>query len=318
VTRRGRHSTTEISKPPALRRGDRIAIVAPASPFVRDELEAGAAEIARLGFEPVIDERIYARERYVSGAPELRAAHLTEAWIDPSIAALVCARGGYGSVQVLPLLDAAVFRRTPKIFLGYSDVTSVLTWLTQAVGCVAFHGPMVAGRLSHGPARYDEATLLAAVGRAEPLGRLTPPTLEVVQPGETCGVLAGGTLTQLVASLGTPFAFDPPPGYVLFLDEVNERPYRLDRMLMQLTLSGLVARAGAIVFNELPNCDEPEGGAYAIDTIRSVLRGFEGPIVRGFPSGHTPGATMTLPFGVRVTVSAHSTPALILEEAAVA
>jgi muramoyltetrapeptide carboxypeptidase len=317
VTRRGRQSAIEIRKPPALRQGDRIAIVAPASPFVRDELEAGAAELARLGFEPVIDERVYARERYVSGPPELRAAHLADAWADPSIAALVCARGGYGSVQVLPLLDAAAFRRTPKIFLGYSDVTSVLTWLTQAVGCVAFHGPMVAGRFSHGPARYDQATLLAAVSRTEPIGRLSPPSLEIVQPGEGAGPLLGGTLTQLVASLGTPFAFDPPAGHVLFLDEVNERPYRLDRMLVQLALSGLVARASAIVFNELPNCDEPEGGVHAIDTIRSVLRGFEGPIVRGFPSGHTPGAAMTLPFGVRVTVSARSTPALIVEEAAV-
>lgn len=318
MSSRGRRSATTIRKPPALRRGDRVAIVAPASPFARDELEAGAAEIARLGFEPVIDERIFARERYVSGSAALRAAHLTEAWTDPAVAALVCARGGYGSVQVLPLLEAPVFRRTPKIFLGYSDVTSLLTWLTQSVGCVAFHGPMVAGRFSHGPARYDEATLLAATGRAEPLGRLTPPTLEIVRPGEASGLLVGGTLTQLVASLATPFAFDPPVGHVLFLDEVNERPYRLDRMLVQLALSGLVARASAIVFNQLPNCDEPEGGAFAIDTIRSVLRGFEGPILRGFPSGHTSGAAMTLPLGVRVTVSARGAPALIVEDAAVA
>jgi muramoyltetrapeptide carboxypeptidase len=317
VKSRGR-TVTEIRRPPALRRGDRIAIVAPASPFARDELDAGVAEIARLGFEPVIDERIFAREGYVSGPPEVRAAHLTDVWTDPSIAAVVCVRGGYGSVQVLPLLDPDAFRRTPKIFLGYSDVTSVLTWITQTIGCVAFHGPMVAGRLSHGPARYDETSLLAAIGRAEPLGRLSPQTLEAVQDGEASGPLAGGTLTQLVASLGTPFAFDPPPGCVLFLDEVNERPYRLDRMLVQLKLSGLVARASAIVFNELPNCDEPEGGAFAIDTIRSVLNGFQGPILRGFPSGHTPGAAITLPLGVRVAVATRGEPALIIAEAAVA
>jgi muramoyltetrapeptide carboxypeptidase len=317
VTSRGRIEPTEIRKPPALRRGDRVAIVAPASPFSREELEAGAAEIARLGFEPIVDDRVFARDRYVSGVPEIRAAHLTDVWTDPSIPAIVCARGGYGSVQVLPRLDAALFRRTPKIFLGYSDVTSVLTWLVQSVGCTAFHGPMVAGRLSHGAARYDEATLLGAVMRAEPLGRIAPPGLEVVQAGESRGVLTGGTLTQLVASLGTPYAFDPPHGCVLFLDEVNERPYRLDRMLVQLVLSGLTARASAIVFNELPNCDEPEGDAFAIDTIRAVLKGFDGPILRGCPSGHTPGAAITLPFGVRVTVSAGRTPALVVEEAAV-
>lgn len=311
-------SSTAWRRPAALRRGDRVAIVAPASPFGRDELEAGAAEIARLGYEPVIDPRVFARDRYVSGAPLLRAQHLTDAWTDPSIRAIVAARGGYGSVQILPSLDAARFRDTPKIFVGYSDATSLLTWLTQQVGCVAFHGPMVAGRLSEGAARYDERTFIGAVGDAAPLGRLAPASLEIVRPGEASGVLVGGTLTQLVASLGTPFAFDPPEGCVLFLDEVNERPYRLDRMLVQLVLSGLAARARAIVFNELPNCDEPGGGAFAIDTIRQALGEFDGPILRGFPSGHTPGATVTLPFGVQVTVAARGEPALIVEEAAVA
>lgn len=306
-----------LLRPPALRSGDRVAIVAPASPFSRDELEAGASELARLGFEPVIDDRIFARERYVSGSAELRAAHLTEVWADPSIRAIVSARGGYGSVQMLPHLDAAAFRRTPKIFLGYSDITSLLTWFTQTVGCVVFHGPMVAGRFSHGATRYDEATFLGAVSRTEPLGRLTAPTLEALKAGKGRGALTGGTLTQIVASLGTPFAFDPPPGCVLFIDEVNERPYRLDRMLVQLVLAGITARASAIVFNELPNCDEPEGGAFAIDTIRAVLKDFDGPILHGFPSGHTPGPTITLPFGVRATVSAGRSPSVNIEESAV-
>jgi muramoyltetrapeptide carboxypeptidase len=307
-----------LKKPRALRPGDRLALVSPASGFDRAEFDAGVEELRALGFEPTWDQSIFERGAFVAGPAGTRADAIDSAWQDPGIAGLVGVRGGYGSVQVLPLLDAAVFRRTPKIFIGYSDVTSVLTWLTQTVGCVAFHGPMVAGRLSHGSTRYDEATLLGAVTRTEPLGRLAPTSLEVLQPGESTGLLTGGTLTQLVASLGTPFGFDPPPGCVLFLDEVNERPYRLDRMLVQLLLSGLVGRASAIVFNELPNCDEPEGGAFAIDTIRDVLKGFDGPIVRGFPSGHTPGAAITLPFGVRVTVSARRAPALVVEDAAVA
>jgi muramoyltetrapeptide carboxypeptidase len=312
-----------LRRPPAIGRGARVAVVAPASPFAREDFDAGVAEIARLGFEPVVDERVFARERYVSGPAALRAQHLTDAWRDPSIDAIICARGGYGSVQVLPLLDPAVFRDRPKIFIGYSDVTTLLTWLTQAAGLVVFHGPMLAGRLSHGTARYDEASLRAAVSSSEPLGPLTSDTLEVVRPGEASGLLVGGTLTQLAASLGTPFAFDPPAGHVLFLDEVNERPYRVDRMLMQLLLSGIVSRAGAIVFNELPNCDEPDGGVRAIDAIRDVLQDFPGPILTGFPSGHTPGAAMTLPFGVRATVIAPRSgagggPALVVEEAAVA
>ena len=114
-------------------------------------------------------------------------------------------------------------------------------------------------------------------------------------------MLVGGTLTQLVASLGTPFAFDPPAGCVLFLDEVAERPYRLDRMLTQLRLSGLLARASAIVFDELPRCDEPGGSPTARDTVRRVLADFRGPVLFGLPSGHTDGPTLTLPFGVMAT-----------------
>jgi muramoyltetrapeptide carboxypeptidase len=149
------------------------------------------------------------------------------------------------------------------------------------------------------------------------LGELAPPALEALAAGEAAGELVGGTLTQLVASLGTPFAFDPPAGCVLFVDEVAERPYRVDRMLTQLRLSGLLVRVSAIVFNELPGCDEPGGGPTAKDAIRSALKDFPGPILFGFPSGHTEGATITLPLGVMVRVRAGARPALIVEEAAV-
>jgi muramoyltetrapeptide carboxypeptidase LdcA involved in peptidoglycan recycling len=123
----------------------RIAIVSPASPFRRDEFEAGVAELKALGFEPVYDERVFARRGYVAGEPQLRAAALHDAWSDPSIAALVGVRGGYGSLQVLPLLDAGLARNARKPFVGYSDLTSILTFLTGTCGLVAFHGPMVAG-----------------------------------------------------------------------------------------------------------------------------------------------------------------------------
>lgn len=303
--------------PPALAPGDRIAIVAPASPFAHDELDAGAAELVRLGFEPVIDPRVFARERYVSGPAVLRAAHLADMWSDASIAGIMCVRGGYGSVHLLPHLDLACFRARPKVFIGYSDVTALLTWLTLQVGIVAFHGPMIAGRLSAGPVRYDEHTLMAAVSSTEALGRLAPATLAVLKPGEAAGPLLGGTLTQLVASLGTPFAFQPPAGHVLFVDEVNERPYRLDCMLTQLAQAGVLARAAAIVFNELPGCDEPDGSIRAIDVVGDALAQFPGPVLLGFPSGHSPGAAMTLPFGVRARVVADDSPALVIEEPAV-
>jgi len=307
-----------MRKPHALAPGDRIAIIAPASPFARDAFDAGVAELRRLGFEPVFTEAVFARDGYLAGPPDLRARDLLDAWTDPSVAGIIAARGGYGSVQILPLLSEYAFQREVKPFIGYSDNTSLLTWLMQQCGIVTFHGPMIEGRFARGESAYDRDTFVRCVCRPEPPGEIASPGLEVLAPGEAAGELVGGTLTQLVASLGTPFAFDPPAGCVLFLDDVAERPYRLDRMLTQLRLSGLLERVSAIVFNELPACEEPGGAPpQARDVVRSVLRDFRGPVLFGLPSGHTEGATLTLPFGVLARVITGNRPALVIEEAAV-
>ena len=306
-----------MRKPRALRPGDRVAVVAPASPFARDEFDRGVAEIQALGFEPVYDDSVFARDGYVAGTAAVRAAAFTAAWQDPTIAALVAARGGYGSVQLLPLLDQAAISAGLKPFIGYSDNTSILTWLTLGCGIVSFHGPMVEGRFAQGEAGYDRDTFSRCLCRAEPAGEVTHPQLEVVRPGEASGMLLGGTLTQLTASLGTPYAFDPPEGFILFVDEVGERPFRIDRMLVQLRLSGVLGRASAVVFGELPRCDEPGGAPAAREMVQRVMEGFRGPVLFGLPSGHTAGATLTLPFGVQATVVADGRPRLIVEEAAV-
>jgi len=305
-------------KPRALEPGSRLAVVAPASAFVREEFDHGIAELQRLGFVPVYDETVFARQRYVAGPPALRAEAVRKALWDPTIAGIIGVRGGFGSAQILPLLDPAEIRQARKAFIGYSDLTAILTLLTTACGLVAFHGPMLAGRLGRGAEGYDEASLIGAVSRREPLGELTAPGVESVRSGEASGTLLGGTLTQLVASLGTPFAFDPPAGHVLFLDEVGERPYRIDRMITQLRQSGLLARASAVVVGELPRCDEPSGEPTARAIIADLFADFPGPVLVGFPSGHTVGPSLTLPLGVAARVVAGgSRPRLVIEEAAV-
>jgi muramoyltetrapeptide carboxypeptidase len=306
-----------MRKPRALAPGDRLAIVAPASPFTREEFDGGLQEIRRLGFVPVYEESVFARERYVAGTPAVRAAAIHAAWRDPAIAGLIGVRGGYGSAQLLPLLDRDEARRAAKPFIGYSDLTSVLTFLTLGCDLVAFHGPMLAGRLGRGADGYDEHSFVRTLCRREPVGELAPAGLESVRPGEAGGVLLGGTLTQLLASLGTPYAFAPPDGYVLFLDEVGERPYRLDRMVTQLAQTGLLARASAVVIGELPKCDEPSGDPTARAVMADLFADFAGPVLIGFPSGHTVGPAMTLPFGVAARVLAGPRPRLVIEEAAV-
>lgn len=304
-------------KPRALARGDRLALVAPASPFRRDEFDRGIEELRSLGFVPVHDETVFARDRYVAGSPDVRAAALRAAWSDPSIAGIIGVRGGYGSAQVLPLLDRDEVRNAGKALIGSSDLTSLLTFLTIGCGVVAFHGPMLAGRLGRGAAGYDADSFAKALCRREPVGELTSPALESLRAGEAAGPLLGGTLTQLVASLGTRFAFDPPRGHVLFLEDVGERPYRLDRMITQLGQAGLLARAAALVIGELPDCDEPSGEIKIRDVIADLLRDFPGPVIFGFPSGHTAGPAMTLPLGVTCRVIADERPRLVIEESAV-
>ena len=299
-----------------LSRGDRVALVAPASSFPAEEVAAGIAELARLGLEAVYDQSLFETDRFVAGTAHVRAKAIQDAWADPKISALVAMRGGYGSAQLLPLLDPAALRSARKALIGYSDITALLSFY-QLNGLTAIHGPMVDRRLSKGPSAYDEESFRRVVMSTEPAGELRPPALEVLRPGRATGRLVGGTITQLVSSLGTPWAFDALPGCALFLEDIGERPYRIHRMLTQLAQAGVFSRACAIVFGEFPRCDEPGGRLAIRDVLRDFTSDFPGPILFGFPSGHTTGATWTLPFGVRADIVGESSPAVIITEAAV-
>ena len=306
-------------KPRALRRGDRIGVVAPASAFARDQFDAALAELRALGLEPVYDDSVFERHAlgYLAGTVARRADEWRRAWNDSDIAALIAVRGGYGSVHLLPLLDPVEVRRRPKPFIGYSDNTTLLCWLTLQCGVVSFHGPMLEGRLARGEGGYDRDSFERCLFRPEPAGTISHPQVETLRPGEAAGMLVGGTMTQIAASLGTPFAFDPPRGCVLFLEDVGERPYRVDRLLTQLRLAGVLGRASALVFGEMVECAEPGGVPIVRDVITELVRDFPGPVLFGLPSGHTVGATLTLPFGVRARVIGSGKPELVIEEAAV-
>ena len=304
-------------KPRALRTGDRIALIAPASPFSREEFEKGAEELRRLGYRPVYHESVFDRSTFTSGPAELRAAAFVRAWSDPSIAALIAVRGGYGSVHLLPELDGWTPQHTPKLFIAYSDNTSLLSWLTCQSGIAAIHGPMIEGRLARGAGGYDEASFTRLVQGQGAGFVMEPAGLTALREGEASGPMYGGTLTQLAASLGTPYAFDPPDGCLLFLEDVNERPYKIDRLLTQLRLSGILSRARGLVFGEMRGCDEPDEGLTARDAIQGCLEGFDVPTLMGFPSGHTTGPCWSLPLGVRVRMTTSPRPAIVVEESPV-
>ena len=256
-----------LRKPPALGPGARLAVVAPASAFDVDAFHAGVAELTALGFEASYDASVFERTWYVAGAPAVRAAALDRAWRDPSIDGIIAVRGGYGSVHVLPLLDPDLPRHGTRRCSSATATSRRCTSGWASMGQVAFQGPMIEGRLAVGAERYDRDTFLRAVTVSSPLGELPAPALETLVSGEAAGPIFGGTLTQIAASLGTPFAFDPPHGCVLFIEDVAERPYRLDRLLTQLQLAGILSRAAAIVLGTFPGCDDPCGEPTARATL---------------------------------------------------
>jgi muramoyltetrapeptide carboxypeptidase len=307
-----------VLKPPPVRRGDRIAVVAPASRFDAGALASGFDELRRLGFTPVFYPAAFSARRHVAGEPADRARALMAAWNDPDVAAVFTARGGYGSVELLPHLSVDELRRSPKPLVGYSDITALLSLLTTRCRITALHGPCVAAGLDRGASGYDAPTLVRALTSGEAAGALPASGLETLQAGDASGPLFGGNLTQLAASMGTPYAFDPPDGCVLFLEDVNERPYRIDRLLTQLRFAGIVARARAVIFGELPGCDEGDGSLTAREVVAGAMRGFPGPVVWGLPAGHTAGPSLTLPLGVRARVSAGASSVVEILESAVA
>lgn len=302
----------------ALRQGDRVALLTLASGARQDDVNRGADQLRALSFEPVVGQVRSDAAPYVAGAAAFRADQVHDALRDPAIAAIVATRGGYGSAQLLPYLDLPLVRTSRKLLVGYSDITALLEAWTGHAGVTSVHGPMAEGRLAHGPEAYDLEGFLRVVMDPRPFGVVSTPTATVLAPGEAHGVLRGGTLTQLCALAGTPWAFTACEPIVLFLDEVNERPYRIDRLLWQLQHSGALASVVGIVVNELPGCDEPGGRITGFDAVRYGLAGFEGPIVAGVPSGHTAGAMLTLPFGVRCSLAAGPDVQFSIDEAAVA
>ena len=306
-----------LRRPPAVRPGDVVALVAPASPFETEEFDAGVAELAALGFNPEWHHDLFARQRYVAGPAATRAADFLRAWQDPRVAAVFAVRGGYGSAQIVSSLDPGTVRATPKALVGYSDVTTLLTYLVVHCGMVAFHGPTVAGRLSRGPSAYDRASLLAALTVAAPMGELVLEGAETLIPGEVTGRLLGGTLSQLAAAAGTPYGLAPWDDTLLLLEDVGERPYRLDRLVQQVRDAGLLRRVRGVLLGTFPRCDEPGGVVTAREVLADLFADFPGPVVYGVPTGHVDGPALTLPLGVQGRLVAGATPRLFVDEAAV-
>ncbi len=266
--------------PPRLAPGDRVGIAAPSGGFDREALLEGCAIIAEMGFEPVIPEGIHAREGYLAGPDKHRAEGIQALLADPGIKAIFCARGGYGTLRILSLLDYPRIRNSPKAVIGFSDITALLYTLYKACGWVTFHGPLATTLPLED---WDSRNALKkALTANEPLQYEIPDGI-MIQGGRAQGPLLGGNLATLCHLVGTPFhpSFS---GRILFLEDRGEPPYRIDRMLTQMKLAGCFAGIRGVVLGAFTE------GAPVEEVIRLVSQCFAGtdiPILGGMAAGHT-------------------------------
>ncbi|HZP43007.1 MAG TPA: LD-carboxypeptidase [Candidatus Binatia bacterium] len=291
-------------------------MVAPAGAVDGERLAAGIKVLEAWGVRVEVGSAVLDRHNYLAGADDARRADLERMLGDPRVRAIVCARGGYGSQRLVPSLDFGTLARDPKPIVGYSDATALLT-AAVAAGVVAIHGPMVADDLARGLAARSEGRLRALLMDADLLWDVEAP--ETVTPGRATGHLMGGCLSVLVSMLGTPYAPDTD-GAILFLEDVAERPYRLDRLLTQLRQAGKLDRVAGVVFGTMAACP-PVDGVGPLDVVRACCDDLPCPIAYGLPAGHDPNKAgsenMALPFGVQVTLDADRGRLTALEPAVV-
>jgi muramoyltetrapeptide carboxypeptidase len=288
--------------PPPVVPGGTIGVVSPGGAVKADALERGVAWLESQGFQVRVGEHVLARRRYCAGEPQVRLADLERMLRDPTVGAVVCARGGYGTTQLLPLLDPELFRKHPKLVIGYSDVSPLLGYVIERCGMVALHGPMVATDLAKGLTEHSADRFCALL--ASPAAPWREPVVDVVVAGRATGRLVGGCLSSLVALLGTPYAVETE-GAVLFLEDVAERPYRIDRMLTHLQLAGKLEGVAAVVLGSFANCDGTEPGDVAAEVFRDFFAQASFPVVAGFPAGHlSENLTFALGLPVRVDTEA--------------
>lgn len=316
-----------IIKPPALRPGDTVGLLTPAT-FMADPDKLAAADrtVRWFGLVPRFAGNVRKRSGYLGGSVEERVADLHELFADPAVKAVFAIRGGYGSAQLLDRLDYGLIRRNPKIFVGFSDITAMHLAIHRETGLVTFHGPIVLA----GFTQFTQDNFRRMLFEAKAAGRLTNPpeanklrplhTLRTVRPGTARGRLIGGNLTIIATTMGTPWEIDTR-GRILFIEDVDEQPYSIDRMLTQLRLSGKLEAAAGIIFGECRDCKPREfrpafEATFSTgEVVNRILGELRVPVLAGLTIGHTDDQ-LTLPIGCMAALDADKGE-LVIEEPAV-
>ncbi|WP_372997643.1 LD-carboxypeptidase [Lutispora sp.] len=307
-------------KPKVLKKGDTIGLIAPSSSVPESKAKACIEWVKSAGYNVKWGESIFQSRGYLSGSDELRAHDINMMFGDKEVDAIFCIRGGYGTMRILDMIDYDLIKNNPKIFIGYSDITTLHTAFLQKTGLITFHGPMVASFAKKGLDKLSKDYFDRALMNPEPLGDIiNPPDVPIraYNGGAATGKIVGGNLSLLADTMGTPYEIDTK-GKILLIEEVGERPYNLDRMLLQLKLGGKFEDAVGIVIGDWADC-EPEEGEESLtidEVIEDIVVPCGKPILSGYKIGHC-SPNITIPIGVEAHIDCENMRFAITEAAVV-
>ncbi len=307
-----------MNKPNLLKLGDTIGLIAPSSPTTKENLEKAIEKLTQMGFKVKMGKSPYERHGYLSGTDEIRANDINEMFTDSEIDGIICLRGGYGTPRILDLLDYEIIKNNPKVFVGYSDITALHIVFNQKANLITYHGPMAASDMAGNFSRFSQDNLFKTVMNSEAIGKISnPPGEEIIKinGGVAEASIIGGNLSLIIATIGTPYEIDLKDK-ILFIEEVNEDPYSIDRMLNQLRLSGKLEEVEGIILGDFNNCESSKHSeSLSLEQIfNDHIKPAAKPTIYNLKAGHCE-PMVTLPFGVKARLDADKGELIILEGA---
>jgi len=315
--------TYQKIKPRRLKEGDTIALAAPGSYISEEELQDCIKNLQSLGFKSVYNESILYKTGYFSGNDKQRAKELMEMFLRKDVDGIMCARGGYGCSRILPLLDYDAIKNNPKVLVGYSDVTALLYGIHSKTGLVCFHGPVGISTFNEFSTNYFKDVLISLHDKLELISKPeeNKPEPVTITSGKAEGELIGGNLSVAVSLIGTEYDVDTE-NKIIFLEETTEEPYRVDRMLTQMLMSGKFDKAAGIALGIFDNCEPKkenpsfENSFSLMEVLFDRLFGIGVPVIYGLSFGHIKNK-FTLPFGIKAELNADEKKLTLLEKAVI-
>ena len=308
-----------LIKPKRLKCGDTIGVIAPSSPSYEEEkIEKGKKVLEEMGFKVKMGESCYKRYGYLAGEDDLRARDINAMFADKEVDGIICLRGGYGTPRILDKIDYNIVKNNPKVYVGYSDITTTHVVFNQICKLVTFHGPMVTSEIADGMDDFTEISLMNLITGQEVIKVHNPEDEEIkcLYEGKAEGQIVGGNLAMICSCLGTPYEIDTK-GKLLFLEDIGEEVYRIDRLLTQLYHGGKLQEAKGIILGDWNDCtpEKPERSLTLMEVFKDIILPLKKPTIYNVKAGHC-SPMMTLPLGVNALMDANKKK-LVLKESAV-